>query len=51
MTRILVIPDLHAHWPALDAVINAEPHDDLAVDGDLVSYGPHPSGPTSSSGS
>jgi putative phosphoesterase len=40
--RILVISDLHANWPALDAVLAAEPFDRLFVIGDLVSYGPHP---------
>lgn len=40
--RILVISDLHANWPALEAVLAAEPFDRLMVGGDLVSYGPHP---------
>lgn len=40
--RILVISDLHANWPALEAVLGAEPFDHLVVVGDLVSYGPHP---------
>jgi putative phosphoesterase len=40
--RILVISDLHANWPALEAVLAAEPFDRLIVGGDLVSYGPHP---------
>lgn len=40
--RILVISDIHANWPALEAVIGAEPYDRLMVGGDLVSYGPHP---------
>jgi putative phosphoesterase len=39
--RMLVISDLHANWPALEAVLAAEPHDRLLVIGDLVSYGPH----------
>jgi predicted phosphodiesterase len=39
--RLLVISDLHANWPALEAVLAAEPHDHLLVVGDLVSYGPH----------
>jgi len=39
--RLLVISDLHANWPALEAVLGAEPHDHLLVVGDLVSYGPH----------
>jgi putative phosphoesterase len=40
--RILVISDVHANWPALQAVIAAESYDYLMVGGDLVSYGPHP---------
>ncbi len=40
--KILVISDLHANWPALEAVVSAEPFDRLYVIGDLVSYGPHP---------
>jgi putative phosphoesterase len=40
--RILVISDLHANWPALEAVVSAEAFDRLFVIGDLVSYGPHP---------
>ena len=39
--RMLVISDLHANWPALEAVLAAEPYDHLLVVGDLVSYGPH----------
>jgi putative phosphoesterase len=40
--RILVISDLHANWPALEAVLASESFDELLVGGDLVSYGPHP---------
>jgi putative phosphoesterase len=40
--KILVISDLHANWPALEAVVSAESFDRLFVVGDLVSYGPHP---------
>jgi predicted phosphodiesterase len=40
--KILVISDLHANWPALEAVLAAESFDCLMVRGDLVSYGPHP---------
>ncbi len=40
--KILVISDIHANWPALEAVIAAESFDRLVVGGDLVSYGPHP---------
>jgi predicted phosphodiesterase len=39
--RALVISDLHANWPALEAVLAAESFDRLLVVGDLVSYGPH----------
>lgn len=40
--KVLVISDLHANRPALEAVLDAEPYDALVVCGDLVSYGPHP---------
>lgn len=40
--RILVISDLHANWPALEAILGTEPYDQAVVVGDLVSYGPHP---------
>jgi len=40
--RILVISDLHANWPALEAVLEAQSFDRAIVVGDLVSYGPHP---------
>ncbi len=40
--RILVVSDPHANWPAPEAVLAAEPFDQLVVGGDLVSYGPHP---------
>jgi hypothetical protein len=40
--RILVISDLHANWPALEAVLGAQAFDRVIVVGDLVSYGPHP---------
>jgi protein phosphatase len=39
--RILVISDVHANWPALEAISAAEPYDYMVVGGDLVSYGPH----------
>jgi putative phosphoesterase len=39
--KILVISDLHANWPALEAVLAADSFDRLFVIGDLVSYGPH----------
>jgi putative phosphoesterase len=40
--RILVISDLHANWPALEAVLGVQAFDHVIVVGDLVSYGPHP---------
>ncbi len=40
--RVLVISDLHANLPALEAVLAAEPYDRLIVGGDLVAFGPHP---------
>lgn len=39
--RILVIADVHANWPALQAVA-AEPHDLCVCLGDLVDYGLEP---------
>ena len=39
---ILVISDVHANWPALEAVLEAQAFDRVVVVGDLVSYGPHP---------
>jgi putative phosphoesterase len=38
--RILLLADIHANWPALQAV--QEPHDVCICLGDLVDYGPHP---------
>lgn len=38
--RILVVSDIHANWPALDAI--DEPHDICLCLGDLVDYGPEP---------
>ncbi len=40
--RVLIVSDIHANWPALQAVVTAEPHDRLICLGDLVDYGPHP---------
>jgi putative phosphoesterase len=39
--RILVVADIHANWPALQAVA-AEPHDLCLCLGDLVDYGLEP---------
>jgi putative phosphoesterase len=38
--RILVLSDIHANWPALQAI--QEPHDVCICLGDLVDYGPQP---------
>lgn len=38
--RILVVSDIHANWPALEAI--DEPHDVCLCLGDLVDYGPDP---------
>ena len=43
MTRVLIIADVHANAPALDAVLDAEPERDAVVFlGDAVDNGPHP---------
>lgn len=41
--RILILSDIHANWPALQAVLAAEPTvDSIVCLGDLVNYGPNP---------
>jgi putative phosphoesterase len=41
--KLLIISDIHANWPALEAVLRAEGSwDDVAFCGDVVDYGPHP---------
>jgi|SRR5579864_3399177 len=41
--QLLILSDIHGNWPALEAVIRAEPRYDMAVFcGDLVDYGPQP---------
>jgi predicted phosphodiesterase len=41
--KLLIISDVHANWPALQAVLNAEPDvRDILCLGDLVDYGPQP---------
>jgi len=41
--RYLVMSDIHANLPALDAVLaNSPPHDAVICLGDLVGYGPNP---------
>jgi len=41
--KMLLISDIHGNWPALQAVLAAEPDaDQILCLGDLVNYGPHP---------
>jgi predicted phosphodiesterase len=40
--RTLVISDIHGNLEALEAVLNAEPWDELVCLGDIVAYGPEP---------
>jgi putative phosphoesterase len=41
--KLLILSDIHGNWPALEAVIRAEPDADaVAFCGDVVDYGPHP---------
>jgi putative phosphoesterase len=41
--KLLILSDIHANWPALEAVLAAEPDpDDVAFCGDVVDYGPQP---------
>ena len=41
--KLLIISDIHANWPALHAVLEAEPDaDEILCLGDLVDYGPEP---------
>jgi len=41
--KLLIVSDLHANWPALEAVLAAAPEvDGFLCLGDLVNYGPHP---------
>ena len=43
MSQQLIPSDIHGNWPALKAVIAAEPNFDQAVFcGDVVNYGPFP---------
>ncbi|MHB0958811.1 MAG: metallophosphoesterase family protein [Pirellulaceae bacterium] len=40
---LLILSDIHGNWPALEAVIAAEPEVDIvAFCGDVVDYGPQP---------
>ena len=40
--KVLIVSDIHANWPALSAVVAAEPYERLLCLGDIVDYGPHP---------
>jgi putative phosphoesterase len=41
--RLLIVSDIHGNWPALEAVLAAEPERDAVVFcGDVVDYGPQP---------
>lgn len=41
--KLLVLSDIHANWPALEAVTRAERDwDEMVFCGDAVDYGPHP---------
>ncbi len=41
--KVLVVSDIHGNWPALRAVLAAEPDaDQILCLGDLVNYGPQP---------
>ena len=41
--KLILISDIHANWPALNAVVAGEKHvDGVVCLGDIVNYGPHP---------
>ncbi len=41
--KLLILSDIHGNWPALEAVLAAEPNRDSVVFcGDVVDYGPQP---------
>jgi predicted phosphodiesterase len=41
--QLLILSDIHANWPALSAVLAAEPQvNGVVCLGDIVNYGPHP---------
>jgi len=41
--KLLILSDVHGNWPALQAVLQAEPdYDAIAFCGDVVDYGPQP---------
>ena len=41
--KILLVSNIHGNWPALQAVLHAEPDvNQILCLGDLVNYGPQP---------
>src|SRR5579871_6285763 len=41
--KLLILSDIHGNWPALEAVLEAEPDfTDVVFCGDVVDYGPFP---------
>ncbi len=41
--KLLILADIHGNWPALEAVLAAEPEYDAVIScGDVVDYGPQP---------
>ena len=41
--KLLILSDIHGNWPALEAVLAAEPeHEAVVFCGDVVDYGPQP---------
>ena len=41
--KLLILSDIHGNWPALEAILAAEPeHEAVAFCGDVVDYGPLP---------
>jgi putative phosphoesterase len=41
--KLLILSDIHGNWPALEAMLAAEPqHDAVVLCGDVVDYGPQP---------
>jgi putative phosphoesterase len=41
--KLLIVSDIHGNWPALEAVLQAEPDfDEAAFCGDVMDYGPSP---------
>jgi len=41
--KLLILSDIHGNWPALEAVLAAEPeHEAVVFCGDVIDYGPQP---------